>query len=526
MEHIGKQIGKYTITRLIGEGGMASVYEGEHEALGTKAAIKILNPILSANKQIRERFKNEARMMASLDHPNITRVLDYEESDTYLAIAMELLTGEDLSNRIKNNGKLPEEEIKRIFEQILAAFQYAHGMGIVHRDIKPSNIFILPNGTVKILDFGIAKLFGQGNEMTQTGTQMGTPIYMSPEQVKADKTIDHRSDIYSLGVTLFYALSGKPPYDGNTTSQFDIFTKIVHEALPEIESTSFLAELVKKACQKDRDQRFQSCDEWLLASKQGVAPKVETPATKKTIVELTTSDKTVFDAPQAEKTVVEQAAASEKTTIEQSAQPNPISEPEKPKVQSRNVTSKPSKNNNVLIYSIIGVVVFFLIIIILLGGSFMGGKKPSGNEGTGNEGTGNEATANAEASMNAATVNETTESAEASMNEATKKEEEPKNAVKGDGFNNNSSKDSEIIWEGQNSQGYSSTFQKIDDLTWMEYDLNGNYYYYMETNNDNGNYTLLDVNRDGVFIYLTSDACFYKDNNTSEWLYIYFGRFK
>jgi hypothetical protein len=156
----------------------------------------------------------------------------------------------------------------------------------------------------------------------------------------------------------------------------------------------------------------------------------------------------------------------------------------------------------------------------------MGGKKPSGNEGTGNEGTGNEATANAEASMNAATVNETTESAEASMNEATKKEEEPKNAVKGDGFNNNSSKDSEIIWEGQNSQGYSSTFQKIDDLTWMEYDLNGNYYYYMETNNDNGNYTLLDVNRDGVFIYLTSDACFYKDNNTSEWLYIYFGRFK
>jgi serine/threonine protein kinase len=316
MEHIGKQIGKYTITRLIGEGGMASVYEGEHETLGTKAAIKILNPILSANKQIRERFKNEARMMASLDHPNITRVLDYEESDTYLAIAMELLTGEDLSNRIKNNGKLPEEEIKRIFEQILAAFQYAHGMGIVHRDIKPSNIFILPNGTVKILDFGIAKLFGQGNEMTQTGTQMGTPVYMSPEQVKADKTIDHRSDIYSLGVTLFYALSGKPPYDGNTTSQFDIFNKIVHEPLPAIESTSFLAELIKKACQKDREHRFQNCEEWLQALKKGVAPRVETSAAEKTIVEPATSDKTVFETPKSERTVVEQAAASEKTLID------------------------------------------------------------------------------------------------------------------------------------------------------------------------------------------------------------------
>jgi serine/threonine protein kinase len=385
MEHIGKQIGKYTITRLIGEGGMASVYEGEHEALGTKAAIKILNPILSANKQIRERFKNEARMMASLDHPNITRVLDYEESDTYLAIAMELLAGEDLSAHIKKVGKLPEQEIKRIFEQTLAAFQYAHGMGIVHRDIKPSNIFLLPNGTVKILDFGIAKLFGQGNEMTLTGTQMGTPVYMSPEQVKADKTIDHRSDIYSLGVTMFYAINGQPPYDGNTTSHFDIFNKIVYEPLPELPGTSYLNDLVKKACQKDQEMRFQNCEEWLQALKQGVAPKVETPAVEKTIVEPTTSDKTIFEAPQAEKTVVELSAASEKTMIDQSAQPNPISETEKPKIQSNNVTSKPSKNNNVLIYSIIGVVVFFLIIIILLGGSFMGGKKPSGNEGTGNE---------------------------------------------------------------------------------------------------------------------------------------------
>jgi serine/threonine protein kinase len=263
MEHIGKQIGKYTITRFIGEGGMASVYEGEHEALGTKAAIKILNPILSANKQIRERFKNEAKIMASLDHPNITRVLDYEEGDNYLAIAMELLIGEELGERIKRIGKLSDEEIKRIFEQILAAFQYAHGMGIVHRDIKPSNIFILSNGTVKILDFGIAKLFGHGNEMTQTGTQIGTPVYMSPEQVQADKCIDHRSDIYSLGVTMFYALSGKPPYDINTNSQFDIFIKIVYEPLPELESNSYFADLIRKACHKDREQRFQSCEDWI-----------------------------------------------------------------------------------------------------------------------------------------------------------------------------------------------------------------------------------------------------------------------
>jgi len=302
MEHIGKQIGKYTITRFIGEGGMASVYEGEHEALGTKAAIKILNPILSANKQIRERFKNEARIMASLDHPNIIRVYDYEESDTYLAIAMELLTGEDLGDRIKRIGKLPEEEIKHIFNQVLSAFEYAHSLGIVHRDIKPSNIYVLSNGTVKILDFGIAKLFGQGNEMTQTGTQMGTPVYMSPEQVKADKSIDHRSDIYSLGVTMFYALSGKPPYDTNTNSQFDIFTKIVHEPLPELDSTSYLADLIRKACQKDREQRFQSCEEWLQQLKKGVERKVETQASEKTIKNRIDSDNKVFEVEEIEKT--------------------------------------------------------------------------------------------------------------------------------------------------------------------------------------------------------------------------------
>jgi serine/threonine protein kinase len=259
---INSAISKYKITRLIGEGGMATVYEAEHEMLGTKVAIKVLNPILSANDQIRERFRNEAKMMASLDHPNITKVIDFDEQPQQLSIIMEFLNGEDLNDMIKRKGALSENEIQNIFTQTLSACQYAHEKGIVHRDIKPSNIFILPNGHVKILDFGIAKLFGQGNEMTQTGTQMGTPIYMSPEQVKADKSIDHRSDIYSLGVTMFYAINGKPPYNAETDSQFDIFTKIVYEPLPEFSVQSNYNELVLRACQKDRQDRFQSCEEW------------------------------------------------------------------------------------------------------------------------------------------------------------------------------------------------------------------------------------------------------------------------
>jgi serine/threonine protein kinase len=176
---------------------------------------------------------------------------------------MEFLEGMDLNQRIKNAGPLSEKEITAIFSQVLAAFQYAHEKGIVHRDIKPANIFILPNGHVKILDFGIAKLFGLGNEMTQTGTQIGTPIYMSPEQVKADKSIDHRSDIYSMGVTMFFAISGKSPYQSDTDSQFAIFTKIVNDPLPNLSDISKYTPIVIKACNKNREDRFQSCTEWM-----------------------------------------------------------------------------------------------------------------------------------------------------------------------------------------------------------------------------------------------------------------------
>jgi len=263
MDLLNQTIGKYKLTRLIGEGGMATVYEGEHETLDTKVAVKILNPILSTNKQIRERFVSEAKIMASFNHVNITKIIDFEEASNYLAIIMVLLEGQDLNDFIKNNSKLTDEKIISIFSQILAAFQYAHEKGVIHRDIKPSNIFILKDGTVKVLDFGIAKLFGQGNEMTQTGTQIGTPVFMSPEQVKSDKSIDHRSDVYSLGVMLYFLINGKAPYDSNTASQFDIFSKIVHEPLPQMVVQSSISHLVYKACQKKRELRFQSCEEFL-----------------------------------------------------------------------------------------------------------------------------------------------------------------------------------------------------------------------------------------------------------------------
>jgi serine/threonine protein kinase len=400
MDYTGKKIEKYVVKRLIGEGGMASVYEAEHEVLGTKAAIKVLNPILSTNAQIRERFLNEAKMMASLQHVNITKIIDFEESDSFLAIIMEFLEGQDLNDRIKSGQRLSEKEIESIFEQTLSAFEYAHGKGVVHRDIKPSNIFILPDGTVKILDFGIAKLLSQGNEMTQTGTQMGTPIYMSPEQVKADKTIDHRSDIYSLGVTLYYALNGKPPYDGNTTSQFDIFNKIVYEPLPELQGNSRFNELVVKACHKDREIRFQSCNEWLVAMKNGVesASKladgektiVHAPVTDQVNVDSPVGDKTVFEAPVFDKTNIEQNPPIQQAT--QQGQSN--SKPTSQAVNQNNVGSKPS--NLAVVSLIVGILalvlcwipaigIIFGISALVLGilGQKDAHKNPSSNKGLG-----------------------------------------------------------------------------------------------------------------------------------------------
>lgn len=262
MEFLNQTIGKYQLTRVIGEGGMACVYEGVHEKLGTRVAVKVLNPILARNAQLRQRFENEANFMASLNHPNIARVLDIEDQNGTLAIVMELLEGEDLDERVKRKGPLSAEEIKPLFDQVLNAFDYAHSKGIVHRDIKPANIFVDASNQVKILDFGIAKIFGTGNEMTQTGAQMGTPVYMSPEQVKGDKSIDHRSDIYSLGVTLYFLLSGKVPYESSEDSSYEIFTKIVNEPIPVINNNDFFDFIIGIAVSKDRNERFQTIEEF------------------------------------------------------------------------------------------------------------------------------------------------------------------------------------------------------------------------------------------------------------------------
>ncbi|MBO4645336.1 MAG: serine/threonine protein kinase [Bacteroidales bacterium] len=221
----GQIINGYTLQYLVGKGGMAEVWLAENR-IHKKAAVKILNQALSQNQQIVSRFENEAAIMVQLEHPNIRQVLDYATIQNRPCIIMEYLEGSDLSSMMKAGVHFTNEQLVRWWDQLVSALGYTHAQGIVHRDIKPSNIFIDKNGNVKLLDFGIAKV-RDSFSMTQTGAIMGTLIYMSPEQVEDSKHIDYKTDIYSLAVSFVHLLSGFPPYNTDTTSDYQIRKHIV-----------------------------------------------------------------------------------------------------------------------------------------------------------------------------------------------------------------------------------------------------------------------------------------------------------
>lgn len=260
---IGKKFLSYTIKQFLGEGGMASVYLAENN-LGKKFAVKVLKPELFGKEIVRQRFRNEAQLMVSLDHPNIRQVADWYEEGTLMAIVLEFLDGADLQTIVDKKGALPEDKVIELYQQILPAFTYTHQQGIVHRDIKPSNFFLTYKGQLKILDYGIAKI--RDLQVTQESSTLGSPLYMSPEQVKSPKHVTHLTDIYSLGVTMWVMLAGKKPYDEEILSLYDIQGKIVQEPLPKLPTISaHLNRVIEKATAKNLPERFQSCEEFLRA---------------------------------------------------------------------------------------------------------------------------------------------------------------------------------------------------------------------------------------------------------------------
>jgi serine/threonine protein kinase/Tol biopolymer transport system component len=275
---LGQNILHYTILRPLGAGGMGVVYEAEDTRLGRKVALKFLSRDAEADASALERFKQEARSASALNHPNICTIYAIEECDSRSFIAMELLEGESLSDKIQGI-PLPLEKILDIGIQVTDGLEVAHSKGIVHRDLKPGNIFVTNRGQAKILDFGLAKLARDRHAATETvggeattmaspqltspGTSVGTVAYMSPEQARGDE-LDRRSDLFSLGAVLYEMATGKIPFDGKTSAV--IFQGILAgiPARPTQINSSVppkLEEIVDKALEKDTDLRYQSAAE-------------------------------------------------------------------------------------------------------------------------------------------------------------------------------------------------------------------------------------------------------------------------
>ena len=251
----GKTINGYTLRKLLGKGGMAEVWYAEN-SLGKCAAVKILLEKLCHDEAIVARFQNEAKVMVQLNHPNIRQVYDFCYIDERPCILMEYLEGTDLKALMKSGRRFTNDELIKWWNQIADALKYTHKKGIVHRDIKPSNIFLDENGNIKLLDFGIAKI-KESISMTQTGSMMGTLLYMSPEQVKDSKHIGPQSDIYSLAVTFVHLLSGKVPYDTTTSDDYTIRKGIVEIPIDLSNVPAQWQGFLKPYLEKDAEKRAE-----------------------------------------------------------------------------------------------------------------------------------------------------------------------------------------------------------------------------------------------------------------------------
>lgn len=276
-------IGQYLIEAPLGRGGMGVVYRGFHENLGRQVAIKALAPELTQQPEFKERFFSEAKTQARLQHPNIVGVYDLLEETGEYFIVMELVTGEGLDDRLKAlaGQRMEVQEAVALFSQVLSALDYAHSEGVIHRDIKPSNVMITAGGRVKLTDFGIALLIGD-KRLTASQSSIGTPTYMSPEQILRPRSVDHRTDLYSAAVVFYEMLAGKPPFDDET--EYGI-KKLHVEALPPDISDLHpglppgVVLALTTALSKNPDDRFPSAGMFMRALQEAVPQALPQGAT-------------------------------------------------------------------------------------------------------------------------------------------------------------------------------------------------------------------------------------------------------
>ena len=249
---------------------MGLVYKAENQNLGRKVALKVIAPDLAEDEAFLKRFRREARALAQLYHPHIVLVFALRQSELGLYIDMEYVEGKTLAAHLKASGPMEWPEALPLIKQLLSALQYAHERGVIHRDLKPRNIMLTEEGAVKVMDFGLAKMLEQGSgETTVTAARAGTLCYMSPEQARGLKNVDQRSDLFSLGLTLYEVLAGRLPFKKDE-SDFSILKAIVEKKFPSPHTFNpalprRLSKILMKALEKNPEKRYQSAAEMLAA---------------------------------------------------------------------------------------------------------------------------------------------------------------------------------------------------------------------------------------------------------------------
>ncbi len=255
----GAELGRYLLMSRVGAGGMAEVWKALDQSLGRQVALKVISETYGTDPTYLQRFFREARITAQLEHGNILPIYDFGKVEGHVYIVMPLLTGGTLRERARGGVDLPTA--LGWLRSIASALDFAHSEGVVHRDVKPANVLFDRTGRVLLADFGIAKAERGGESLTVAGTIVGTPIYMSPEQLRGEE-LDGRSDQYALGVLAYYLLTGQPPFDAN--SMFLVMTKTLFEE-PLLPSTlkpqlhRGVDYILLKAMEKDRASRFPTC---------------------------------------------------------------------------------------------------------------------------------------------------------------------------------------------------------------------------------------------------------------------------
>lgn len=329
--------GRYKIEERLGQGGMSAVYKATDANLRRVVAIKMIHSHLSGNPDFVRRFEEEAAAVAQLRHPNIIQVYDFNHDGDEYYMVLEFVPGETLQERLRRlnekQRRMPPGEAANFISQVGDAIQYAHERGMIHRDIKPANIMLDIYGKAILMDFGIAKILG-GQLHTATGAVVGTAMYMSPEQIVGER-VDERSDIYSLGVTLFETLSGKPPFEAD--SAMTLMMMHMNDPVPNIrelrpELPDDLVQVAERALEKKKELRFQSAAQ-MSASLKRISSRLSGTASAQAAVNSTL----VEESPAADATVVDRSASRQPPPVieqQRSVKAEPVNKPLAGRVQA------------------------------------------------------------------------------------------------------------------------------------------------------------------------------------------------